>query len=102
MALTVSLVNRTVFGDKKISVADVTFDSSYATGGEELDLKLLGLNSVLFLQSQPKDGYQVEWDGTNKKLLVRATGSANKAAFTQLDSATDIATLVIRIMAYGS
>ncbi len=102
MALTISNVKRTVFGNDRVAIADVTFDSSYATGGELLDISQLGMQQVDYLAVAPASGYAVEWDGTNKKLLVRGTGSAEKAAFTQQDASTDLSTLTVHIMAYGN
>lgn len=100
MALTVKIIDRTIFGDKRVVFADVTFDASYATGGEALDLKLLGLDQVAFVQSQPTAGYQVEYAAG--KLLVKGTGAAAKGAFTELDAATDLSALTIRVMVIGN
>lgn len=47
MALTTSLVFQTTFGNKKVKVFDITYDSSYAgSGGEALTAGTLGLSKV--------------------------------------------------------
>ncbi len=46
MALTVSRVTRSTFGNKRIVIADVTFDSSYPTGGESLTASDVGLRKI--------------------------------------------------------
>ena len=68
MALTISVVERTVFGNKRIVIADVDFDSSYPTGGESLQASDVGLKAIDFLQATPKSGYIFEYDYTNEKL----------------------------------
>ena len=70
MALTISVVERTVFGNKRIVFADVDFDSSYPTGGESLQASDVGLKAIDFLQATPKSGYIFEYDYTNEKLKV--------------------------------
>lgn len=122
MGLTVSVVKRTVFGDQKVTIADITFDSSYPTGGEALNLQQLGLNTVNFMQIPSVSGYILEWDGTNKKIKVRTplgahthtentaasyaqnatTAASTAAAAAEVANATNLATLVIRVMAFGN
>jgi len=70
MALTISVVERTVFGNKRIVIADVDFDDSYPTGGESLQASDVGLKAIDFLQAAPKSGYIFEYDYSNEKLKV--------------------------------
>ena len=49
-------------------VGAVTFDSSYPTGGETLDLSKLIPVTLEFLFALPASGYFFEYDLTNKKL----------------------------------
>ena len=48
MALTFSIVTRTLHpeGGKRMNVVDITFDSSYPTGGEAVTPNQLGLNTI--------------------------------------------------------
>ena len=49
MALTVNVVRSFVVGDHRETVADVTFDSSYTTGGLAITAAQLNLSNILFL-----------------------------------------------------
>ena len=44
MALTITEIHRSVFGNKRIITADLDFDSSYPTAGESLTPADVGLN----------------------------------------------------------
>lgn len=44
--VSVSVVSRGATGDKLVTVADVTYSSSYATGGDTVPLASLGLQQV--------------------------------------------------------
>lgn len=46
MALTITEVARTVFGNKRVLLADITFDASYPSGGEPLTAATLGFTSI--------------------------------------------------------
>lgn len=45
MAVSATIVRRSVFGNRKIVIADLTFSGNYATGGEALAASTLGLRS---------------------------------------------------------
>lgn len=45
-AVSFANITQSVVGDKRAVVADVTFSSSYATGGDTVTLSSLGLNEV--------------------------------------------------------
>jgi len=71
MALTLTVKDRTVFGNKRIVIVDVDFDSSYPSGGETLNASDLGLSSIDFVSPpSSKDGYLFDYDYTNSKLKV--------------------------------
>lgn len=55
---------------------DITFDSSYPTGGEAVDETYFGFGTAVveFIITQPA-GYHVEWDKDNEKLKVYQTGN---------------------------
>lgn len=82
MAVSTATVGReTVFGDRKVTVTDVTFDGSYPTGGEPLSASALGLSSVAFvLPDGSADGFVFEYDYANETL---------KAFFADYDAAAD-------------
>lgn len=83
MALSIKRVgNPTVFGDKRVLLADVTFDNSYAAGGEAYTPQDFGMNlAVELLVPAPAGGLVFEPDHANNKLkAMYPTGGAAPAA----------------------
>lgn len=87
MALTTSVLTRVSIGTKRMIVARVTFDSSYPTGGETLNLSDIGMRDVECILTDGAEGYHLKWDKTNSKLLVYSS------AATQVTNATDLSAL---------
>lgn len=77
MALTISVVRRTVFGNMRVVTADLTFDNSYPTNGEPFVAADVGLTALdLVLHNTSVGGFLVDYDYTNRAFLVRQ-GVAN-------------------------
>ena len=77
MALTISNQIPTVFGNKKATMIDIAFDSAYAFGGESLDPVTASYMTVAEkVMIEGKDGYQFDYDYTNKKVRVFAPAPA--------------------------
>ena len=98
MALTVSIVEKFVVGSRLGVVADITFDSSYTTGGEDLTPQKLGFrNSLSFFSGG------VARNETTASLDVRHNRTSNKIqAFTsnaEVASTTDLSEYVVRVFA---
>jgi len=70
MSLTISNKIHQLDGNKRATQATLTFDSSYAYGGESLTPGNLGLSSMERLEINPVSGYSFEYDATNEKLKV--------------------------------
>ena len=73
MALTVSLTGdwMSSVGNRRAVDGTITFDSSYATGGESLTAANIGLGTIDHIQfNQGEDGYVFEWDKTNNTVIV--------------------------------
>ena len=68
MAVTIANMYQGRMGNKRQHTFDLTFDSSYATGGESLALTSLGLGAVDSVIAYPADGMTFEYDLVNKKL----------------------------------
>lgn len=91
MSLTVSEIARSVFGNKRIVISEVTFDSSYATGGEALTAATLGLSTIdaLFVDAGAAaagtTGVVVKYDKTNSKL--QAFGAPASSTHTHTGAA---------------
>lgn len=81
MGLTVSLVREGVTGDLRWAAADITFDSSYPTGGESLTAADLGFTAaepyaqIIKLVAGHKGGYTFDYDYTNHKLIAYLAGA---------------------------
>jgi hypothetical protein len=88
MGLSIALKNRDNFASVLgrvfyASVADVTFDSSYPTGGESLtvlDLKFPETAKIAFLAAEPALGFTFQYDRVNSKLKVLCPGFVAGAA----------------------
>lgn len=70
MSLTVNVVERHDVGKGEIVIADVTFDSSYPTGGEALTPGTLKMRcgTVVHVQAQEAGGRQFAYDRSAQKL----------------------------------
>ena len=106
MAASVSiLTGPEVPGNRKFVTATVTFDSSYATGGEAISLVSLGLNRLDFLWANSTDGYIPVWDGSTtapKIELFWVDTTTDGAALAEVPSTTNVSTVVARICAFGA
>jgi len=90
-----------VFGNKRVKVRDITFDSSYPTGGEPLTAADVDLKKIDFgiCTIQAVGGTvnvtSVYYDTTNNKLIAYDETPAEVT-----DTAT-LATLVVRCVFFG-
>lgn len=77
----------------RVQVADVTFDSSYPTGGETLTPGLLGLTTIYWVSTGVDTArtrlWNVTWDSTNATLQAWYT-----AAYDSVYAATTRAAVV--------
>ena len=122
MALTVTQKGRVnVIGSRQMTTLDITFDSSYPTGGESLDLDdYVGTIDMVMCETS-NEGHSVFYDRTNKKLKLftsavgvvidSATGSnANDLsteltvadAYAEVADTTDCSTVTTTIVVYGT
>jgi len=103
LAASVAIKNRIKFGNAYAVIADVTFDSSYATGGEEVKPAQLGLRNVFLVQAGNSGGYAFEYDYTNTKLKAYYgdNDSASDGPLVEVPNATNLSAVTARIVAYG-
>lgn len=102
MAASVTVNERTVLGNQRVTFSTVTMDSSYPTGGESVTPAQLGLDSVSNAITNIKSigsttgnvAYTV-YDISNEKVVVYDEGHA------QVTSADDLSSLVVNITAFG-
>ena len=106
MALTITVPGNAsdmagVPGNNKYVIKTCTFDSSYATGGEELTATTLGLESLHFVAlSMEKSGYVAQYDYTNSKIALYEAG-ADGAILDEVGNTTDVSAVVVRVLAFG-
>lgn len=99
MALTVAIKKRIKFGNAYGVIADVTFDSKYATGGESLAAGDLGLNSIdVLIPEAYEDAHIPKYDYANSKLMLY---EIDTGAFAQEDANQDMSGVVLKIFAVG-
>lgn len=95
-----------VWGMKRVHLFQITFDSSYPTGGEVLGLSALGvanrLNARYFVsQRAPLNlGYHFAYDRANDKLVVFwYNGAAVGAeAFPEVTNTTDLSAVIVDML----
>lgn len=94
MALTITpVVPPTYTGDLRVAIVDVTFDSAYATGGENLSaLGELGFSRVVNIVSNTDGGRYVDWDQDedDPNLLVYSTGVQTLTETVAKSAMTDV------------
>lgn len=85
MAVTISNLDFSVAGDKRRTMGNVTFDSSYPTGGEALSPNQIGLADILWMDVEnPVNGTPAArlctYDHTNDRFLVFTSSDGNEVA----------------------
>lgn len=103
MALTISAFKNLPKRAMKTKVLDVTFDTSYATGGLALTKANLGLSTVEWLEASQSGGYTFEYDYANEKLKA-FYGDNNNAAdgpLIEVPAATNLSAVTTRVKAIG-
>lgn len=92
-------------GNRKQVLGTVTFDSSYATGGEAVSLADLGLSRLDWLSASTTDGYVPAWDGSAsapKIKLFWVDTTTDGAPLAEVPSTTDVSAVVVRFHAIGA
>lgn len=95
MALTVSNVKNTVYGDTHVVFADLVIDR-YATGGESFSATDLGLSDALeivYVGAQSAGGFVFDYDPGAGRLV------GYEAAETEIGAGTDLSGVPVRVYA---
>ena len=95
MALTVSLTGDWLssIGSRRASQGTITFDSSYATGGESLTAANIGLGVIDRIEfNQGEDGYTFKYDYTNSKVMAFRTATHTHVLHFQTTAAANAVT----------
>lgn len=70
MAITVTVSELSVTGNKQWAYGTIAFDSSYPDGGEAITARNCRMGVLDDIQLMPSEGRVFEFDKTNLKLLV--------------------------------
>lgn len=88
-------------------IANITFDSSYPTGGESLTHPdFADIFGVVVLAGT--SGYELRFDAANNKLLVYAVdrsadlGTDNNNPLVQVPNTTDLSALAVTVLLVGT
>ena len=97
MALSFEHGPRFVAGDKRFHIAEVTFDSSYPTGGEQVTAADFGLKNLdyAFVTSPKASGHSFYYDQDTRKILGYTSSG------TEISSGTSISTNKVQVLAIG-
>mgnify|MGYP001004344528 FL=1 len=109
MALTLTKIAAFTSGNKRHRVYDVTFDSSYPTGGESLTASDVNLRKIeqLIVHGPATatrggtTGVLATYDYTNAKLQAFWGNAGTASVLPEVTNTTDIATQICRITAIG-
>jgi hypothetical protein len=109
MALTLTKIAAFTSGNKRHRVYDVTFDSSYPTGGESLTASDVNLRKIeqLIVHGPATatrggtTGVLATYDYTNSKLQAFWGNAGTASVLPEVTDTTDIATQICRITAIG-
>lgn len=101
----------TVFGNKRVKVRDIEFDSSYPTGGESLVASDVGLTKIeQFIPHGPagnSDGtastlaVNVRYDHTNEKVQAFETAGTVATPHAEVGSTESLADYHVRVTLIG-
>ena len=85
-----------VMGDRRAFVGQITFDSSYPTGGEVLTAAEVGLTRITHVDVAAKGGTEtVVWDHVNSKLQIFTADGVEAL------NATNASTIVAHVQVFG-
>lgn len=100
MALTLANESNQYFGNLRAYVAAITFDSSYATGGEALTAPF---GTVLCALAEQSGGYSFEYDTTNQKLKAyyADNNNASDGPLIEVPNATNLSAITTHVLFLG-
>lgn len=105
MALTISVVSSDVIGTRRQVVGNLTFDSSYLTGGEPITPGSLGLYQIEQMEVEPASGFIPRWNRSmtapTVQLFQGDNANASPAPGLEVPNATNVATVVCSFRATG-
>lgn len=103
MALTFASTEILFRGTYTFLVTEVTFDTSYATGGETLSPSSVGLREIAWIIPGSSEGFEIEAIKTNPSswLLQMFANSANTNTATEIASGLDRSAVSVDCLIIG-
>lgn len=110
MALTIASTDSRaadIFGRHKVAIVKATFDASYATGGLSFLPRDVGMAEFNFVEVEPDanalPGHVVQYNYTTGKLMVFVEEAvAAGGPLPEIANASNLATLVVRVLCIGN
>jgi len=100
LSVTITRTLGTVNSLERIRDFTVTFDNSYATGGEAFVASDIALASIYSFACQPTSGYTISYNYVSSILVYDISGVAS-AGVHEVDNARDLSALTTRCRATG-
>lgn len=103
MALTYTTVHSGIAGTQRVWQGLITFDSSYPTGGEAIEVNQLGgmfQLDALSLEQTNTAGFDAVWDQATAKILLYDEDNTSGIA-AQAANASNQSTVTVRAVAFG-
>lgn len=102
MAITIDSRKRHNFGDQDMVFMRITLDSSYPTGGYQVNASDFGLSSMegFTVVDTIVDGYVLAVDHLTNKLVVYVSGAAG-AVLQQLAAGTDLSSVRLALKGFS-
>lgn len=96
-----------LFGRHRVYIGKVTFDASYTTGGLSFTPASVGMAEFDFVEVEPDaaalPGHVVQYNYTTKKLMVFVEEAvAAGGPLLEIANASNLATLVVRVLCIGN
>jgi len=111
MAVTVTIVDKYVIGDRKEVIADIVFDSSYPAGGEAVtaanfgfDLEITHISCGLARDPDTVDNaVALDFDEANSKIIAfwGDYSNASDGVLLEVADTTSLAAYTARVVAKG-
>jgi hypothetical protein len=104
MVLTLTEVSRTRggLGNKNIAIYDITFDSSYPTGGEALVPSDIGFDIIDYFTATSDTGYHFMYNySTTLEAWWADNNASSDTALVEVANTTNLSAVVVRTMFIG-
>lgn len=92
-------------GRQRMVQVDITFDSSYPTGGEAVSAASLGISRLDRIDISPSGGYIPQWDGSRTAPKIKmywVDTTVDGSPLLEVANTTDLATVTVTARVWGA